>query len=182
MKLRRKIVIVLLLISGVVFGFFQEYLKINVNFMIEAGESIPRFYEMDISTKKAWVEYYQKTAPQDFYHKPKTIEALFGMNYGSLIKIKWALAISFVVVYLILNSIIIRLATGNRAAMLWIGYLYIVFFGLALIIFLVGKLTPYSESTYIMSREILGGLQSLVPLMFMAPAIWLSNRFKIKSF
>ncbi len=182
MSLSRKIVIALLLVGGLAFGFLQEHIKINVNFILETGARIPRFFEMDIPSKKAWIDYYKKNAPQDFYHKPKTIEALYGMNYGSLIKIKWTLAILFATIYLILNSTIIRLVTGNNITVLWMRYLYIIFLGLALVIFLVGKLTPYSESTYIMSRKILGGLQSLVPLMFMVPAIWLSNRFKIKSF
>jgi len=177
----RYFLIVILLSLGLCAGFLQEYLKINVNYILETGRQIPGFFSMDEEKKKAWIEYKKKNAPNDFYHKPETITALYSLKEQTLEQIKWINTIAFIGVFLFLNVSLVRLITGNNQLARWMLYLYGAFFILALIVFLLGKLTGKLENTYMLSREIVGGLQSLIPLMIMLPAIWVAEKMNKKT-
>lgn len=177
---RRYFLIVILLSLGLGAGFLQEYIKINVNYILETGKHIPGFFNMDEERKKAWIEYKKKNAPNDFYHRPETITGLYRLKEQTLEQIKWINTIAFIGVFLLLNVALIRSITDNNQHARWVFYFYGAFFILALIVFSLGKLAGKSDKAYILSREIVGGLQSLIPLMIMLPAIWVSEKMNEK--
>lgn len=165
----------LVLILGLIAGFVQEYIKINVNYVLETGKQIPGFFTFDSITKKKWIEYKKAQLPSDFYHKPKTIELLYEMNETELNRAKWAITFVFLIVFLIINGLILRLITGEWQLVKWLVYLYLFFFILSLCIFALGKLVG-DVPWYSISREIAGALQSLTPLIIILPAYWLSKK------
>lgn len=181
MSTKRKILLAVLVIVGIGIGFFQEYLKINVNYLLETGSGIPGFFELDAESKKGIIEASKNKLVQDFYHKPKTINALYSMSESSLAYSKWALTLGFTIIFLVLNSLILKTFTGKKEVVKWLTYLYLAFFILAFLIFLFGKLTGTLDALYPLSRKITGGLQSMVPLMLMLSAVWISERINLKS-
>jgi len=176
----RNLLIFFLIAGGLSFGFLQEYLKINVNYILETGKQIPGFFDMEKAHKKAWIENKKKNAPQDFYHKPKTIEFLYDLDESSLERLKWVNTIVFIGIFLLLNMIILRLATGTKKEAQWMLYFYLVFFVAAILIFAIGKVIGKPERTYMVSRKIVGALQSLVPLMILLPAILAAKKLNEK--
>ncbi len=181
MSQRQKFVLFGLLAIAIAFGFFQEYLKININYLIETGQRVPGFFLMPVEMKKAWIEYYKSKTVQDFYHKPDTLPWLYHLSLNQLNLLKWAMALAFIIIYWWFNTQLVKCIAPNRIPIIWLTRLYLLFFTLAVAIFAIGKLTGLSDNAYLISREILGGLQSLVPLMIFAPIIWLQRQQALAS-
>jgi hypothetical protein len=59
--------------------------------------------------------------------------------------------------------------------------LYIAAFAFALLLYLSGKLVGSVQQVYPVSRKVVGALQSLVPLMILVPAFWLSRQWNNKT-
>jgi hypothetical protein len=74
---------------------------------------------------------------------------------------------------MIINAWLMKLLTQKWTFVKWTCWMYAVFFGFSFAVFLVGKFTGTYEQAYGVSRKIVGGLQSLVPLMILLPASWL---------
>lgn len=173
MKLRYGAVI-LILVVAIGAGFYQEYIKININYILDMGAQIPGFFDRDFDTRQALLESTKKPdVPFDYYHNHKTIDSLNHLSYKQLSILKWVAAVFFVMLFMLINIGVMRLLTKEKRYTAWMVYLYIGFFVLSFVIFLFGKLTGGFQLAYSVSREILGGLQSIVPLMILVPAIWL---------
>lgn len=181
MNRKRQLIILLLIFIGLVLGFFQEFIKINLNFIIESGSKIPGFFEADLATKKAWIAYFKSHGPIDFYHSPTDIDLLYNLSLHQLNMLKWLLTVVFTIVYLIINLLLIKRITESAVTSKWMLIFYIVLFVLAFAIFLIGKMIGFSEETYSISRKIVGALQSLIPLMILVPTFWLSKKMHEKN-
>ena len=169
----RNLFIIIALLVGIVCGFFEEFVKININYTIEVGDHISGFYDQDITTKKQWVAETAIDAPFDYYHNHKRIDALLNLNKKELTLLKWLVTLVSIVVFLVINVIILKLITEDRKLIGWFVKLYCVFCLIAGLIFIFGKLTNTLSQSYAVSREIAGGLQSMVPLLIAVPGWWL---------
>jgi len=169
----RYMLIVALLIAAFAVGFFQEYVKVNINYIVETGDRLPGFFEQDASVKKQWLNEVQVDAPYDYYYNHGKFEALYGFSRSGLTTLKWIMTVFFVIVFLGINLLLLHLLTQQRTVLKWTMLLYLVFFVLSFGIYLFGKLTGTFEQAYAVSRRIVGALQSLVPLMLVLPAVWL---------
>jgi hypothetical protein len=181
MKSRKTIGIVVVLLSALVFGFIQEYIKINLNYVIDMGSQIPGFFEMDIEKKMAWIEYVKQHSTQDFYNTPNNITWFYELELSTLNKLKWVLTLVFVLVYFAFNTILIYWISGENQLVRWMIALYIAAFAFALLLYLSGKLVGSVQQVYPVSRKVVGALQSLVPLMILVPAFWLSRQWNNKT-
>jgi hypothetical protein len=181
MKSRKTIGVVLTLLIALVFGFVQEYIKINLNYVIDMGSQIPGFFQMDVEKKMAWIEYMKQHSTQDFYNTPNHITWFYKLDLSTLNILKWALTIVFVLIYFVFNSILIYWISGEKQHVRWMIALYIAAFLFALILYLVAMLIGSVKEVYPVSRKVVGALQSLVPLMILVPAFWLSQQWNIKT-
>lgn len=177
MKKPNYFIVVLLIVAGLTVGFFQEFVKININYTLDTGFQIPNFFEQDYTTRTELLRKMKPAnMPYDYYQNHNQIEALNHLSYKQLTILKWTVAILFAAVFMAINIGVIWFITKNKSYTKWVLIFYAALFILSFAIFLFGKITGTSERAYAVSREILGGLQSIVPLMVLVPAIWLSKK------
>ncbi len=165
--------IIILLLVAVVIGFLQENLKVNINYLLDKGEAIPGFFDTDAAAKKEQLEKVKINAPFDYYHNHRKLESLLMLSHTQLVMLKWGVTVFFVVVFMFINAFVMKWFTGQTIYFKRTIWLYVLFFLLAFSIYGIGKITGTSVQAYGVSREIVGGLQSLVPLMILIPASWL---------
>lgn len=165
--------LMILVLLAILLGFVQENIKVNVNYLLEKGEKIPGFFQVDAKTKTTMLEQVKIDAPFDYYHNHQRQEWLLNLSHTQLSSFKWLITVVFIVVFMTINAWIMKIFTGEKVFVKRTIGIYVVFFLLAVFIFLLGKITGTSDRAYGVSREIVGGLQSLVPLMLMIPAYWL---------
>lgn len=165
--------IIIVILTGILCGFVQEFVKININYTLEAGDKIRGFYDQDAVTKKQWLTETAIDAPFDYYHNHKRLDSLLNLNKKELTILKWVVTLVSIIIFLIINLLILKLVTGDRLLMRWFVKLYLVFCVLAVLIYVFGKITNTLGQSYAVSREIAGGLQSMVPLMLTIPGWWL---------
>ncbi len=161
---------------AIVLGFLQENLKVSINYLLETGDKIPTFFQQDVNTKQSWLEQVRVNAPFDYYHNHRRIEWLYHCSRTQLNILKWIVTVFFVVIFMIINALLISWWTRNKKYFKWTIGLYVVFFAFAFVIYLGGHISGTSMQAYGVSRKIVGGLQSLVPLMILIPASWLLKK------
>jgi|JI10StandDraft_1071094.scaffolds.fasta_scaffold06624_6 hypothetical protein len=163
----------IVILLAIVIGFVQENVKVNINYLIDKGEAIPGFFESNAKVKGEMLEKVKINAPFDYYHNHAKIDFLLSLNHGQLVMLKWIATLVFIVVFMFINASIITWFTEDKLYFKRTLWMYAGFFMLALLIYMAGKFTGTSLQAYGVSREIVGGLQSLVPLMILIPASWL---------
>lgn len=173
--MKRGVFIALLVVAALILGFYQERLKISINYVIENGQHISGFFEMNEQQRKEAIELHRVDAPFDYYHNHTTEEWLYRFSFPQLNKLKWAVTIVSLFVFCTINALIVRIYSGQRKLALWLIYLYAVLIVAAFSVFFIGQFSGLGESAYAISRRITGALQSLVPSMIFIPAIWLIN-------
>jgi len=170
--------IVLFLFFGISFGFVQENIKVNLNFILEQGDRIPGFFGQDVGKRKELLEQCTVFSPLDYYHSHQPIEGFYGLSRKALVRTKWILTPLFAVVFWWVNSSVLVILFKDRNWRKWLAIAYALLFGLGFSIYVVGKFAGIPEATYAVSRKITGGLQSLIPLMIMVPARYLYLRMQ----
>lgn len=171
--MKRKLLIGVVILTGIICGFLQEYVKVNINYTLEAGDKIKGFYEQTVETKKEWLAQVAIDAPFDYYHNHKRIDSLLSLSKSQLSLLKWVVTFIAIMIFLIINVSLIKLITDDRKLIIWFIKLYGVFCLISVAIYIFGKFTNTLAQSYAVSREIAGGLQSMVPTMLAIPAWWL---------
>ncbi|MBX7050596.1 MAG: hypothetical protein K1X54_01030 [Flavobacteriales bacterium] len=166
-----------LLIIAIVTGFLQENLKVNVNYILETGDKINGFFNQTPEVKRDWLQQVKIDAPYDYYHNHRRLEFLLNFTRSQLVIAKWVITVFFVALFMILNSTIIFLVTSNTSLRKWTIRLYIAFFLLSFLVYIFGVITGSGTQAYGISRKVVGGLQSLVPLMILLPGYWINRTY-----
>ncbi len=170
---KKYLLIIFFLVLAIVIGFLQENIKVNINYLLDKGESIPGFFENDVATKRALLEKVKINAPFDYYHNHRKLDWLLTRTHRQLVILKWSMTVLFVIVFMFINACVMKWITGEFIYFKRTLWLYLFFFLMAFFIYAIGKLSGTLAQAYGVSREIVGGLQSLVPLMILVPASWL---------
>lgn len=169
----KKLTLMLTILVGIFLGFVQELVKININYTLEAGEKIPNFYNQSPEIKKQWIEQTAIDAPFDYYHNHRKIDALLSLNQRELTMLKWGVTLLFIVLFFLINLTILHNTIGDKSVIRWFALLYAAFMMLAAGLYVFGKMTGTLNQSYAVSREIVGGLQSMIPSIFAFAAWWL---------
>lgn len=164
-----------LLLFAIVAGFLQENLKVNVNYILETGDKINGFFNQNTETKREWLHQVKIDAPYDYYHNHRRLEFLLDFTRRELVITKWIITVFFVGLFMAINSLLVYRITRNHSLMIWCIRLYIIFFVLSFVVYLFGITTGSANQAYGISRKVVGGLQSLIPLMILLPGYWLHS-------
>jgi len=164
-----------ILVCAVISGFIQENLKVNINYILDVGDKLDGFHDQAPEVKKQWLDQVRIDAPYDYYHNHHRIDFLYRLSRKQLTLLKWTVTIFFVILFMLFNAQIMKWMTGERKYFVRTILLYVFFFSFAFIIYIIGYFTGTLSKAYGVSREITGGLQSLVPLMILLPAFWLNK-------
>jgi hypothetical protein len=160
MRILKWIIVVL---SIVVLGFTQEWVKVSLNFHIEKGILINGFFEKTAAERIAILEEVKNDNPFDYYQSHEIIDWYANLSLAQLKKLKWGATVFFVVVFFFLNKWIIRMLLNRSKLNKWLMYTYLGAFSTAFFIYLLGGLLNQLDLFYMVSRKMVGALQSPVP-------------------
>jgi hypothetical protein len=167
--MRRFILITSLVATAIALGFLQEQLKVSINYILENAPGIPSFYMLNEQQKHEAIEGQRLVAPFDYYHSHNTLRVLYKLDQSELLRLKWIVTFSSLVVFFLLNALLLHQLEGNGRVWKWLALTYVAFTLLAFAIFAIGRWMNMPEETYAISRRITGALQSLVPVMILWP-------------
>jgi len=172
---KKGILIFVIVAIALALGFYQERLKISVNYVLENGQRIPGFFDETHQERALLIESHRVYAPFDYYHNHTTETWLYKLNLPQLIRLKWTITAFSLFLFCAINGLIVCKISGQRKLAFGLVMAYGILIALAFGIYAIGQRTGMAESAYAMSRRITGALQSLVPTMIFIPAIWLIN-------
>ena len=157
--MKEKIQIVLIVILSLGVGFFMEWFKVDVNWVLEKSETIPDFFELNPEERFLALNESPKGAVYDYYHNHRHIFILNYFSKGQLWALKWGSTLVFCGLFLILSRELLRLFKSPHLKELHLIY----FSGLIIAIsaYAAGKLLGLD--LYPFSRLIVGFLQSIIP-------------------
>jgi hypothetical protein len=162
MKILKWIALILLAIG---IGFFQERLKVSINFTIEKGDRIEHFYDMSADQRIEALKQIKTNNPFDYYQSHDSINALNHLSRGQLKLAKWIVTVFFVVVFFFLNRLALKWIFDNSTLSKWLATTYVVAFCSALVIYFGGYVFGRPDLFYAVSRKMVGALQSPIPAM-----------------
>lgn len=168
--MKNKILALLLVFIGLVFGFFQERVKIETNFILEQAVHVQGYAQMAVSDRMTALQVYRIDHPFDYYFNHEPIEALMRLDIKQLTLLKWFSALIFLVINATIVVIAFKLWTGTKKLTRSIVVAYLAFLLLAVAVYGVARLAGHAAEGYGFARKILGALQSPVPLMILIPA------------
>ena len=161
------------------FGFFQEKLKIGINYIVEHASQVANYDSLSPENRSREILQLKEkeNIPYDYYYAHNSLPILFNFSISALSKLKWGLGFAFIAIHFLAVWLILRWWFSEGISALKLIYIYLAILGLALFVYFIGKLLGHAQEAYAFARELLGGIQSLVPLMLLAPAMWLQSHF-----
>lgn len=168
----------LLLILSLMVGFYQERLKISINYLLKEGGRISGYNEMSCEERASGIEKKRRDAPFDYYHNHSTIHWLFNLNASELTLLKWIVTAVSLVAFALLNFLLLRALGVELYYIRILLYVYAALTTIAFSVYCLGYVLGFVNEAYAFSRKILGALQSIVPAMICWPAAAWSRSIK----
>lgn len=154
-----------LIMLAIGIGFFQERLKVSINFTIEKGDQIEHFYEMSANERIDALKQIKTNNPFDYYQSHDSVNILNHLSRTQLKMTKWIITVIFVLVFFLLNRLALQWIFNNSTLTKWLATTYIAAFCSALVIYFGGYIFGRPDLFYAVSRKMVGALQSPIPAM-----------------
>ena len=145
-----------LLILMLAFGYVQENTKVRLNAYRSVADRSVGFYDLSLEDRNSLTRTL---------HVPNFIHEL---SKPSLVKLKWVLSASILLIFFLLDALFLKVSAlpGAPSSAPWLVLIYI---GVSIPMFSFLLLSPGpSSSSYAVSRELLGFLQSPLPSLLLA--------------
>lgn len=170
----------ILLTSGVVtvmilFGYYQENVKVAMNYRIALSEKYPWLDELPPHEKAVEADKLTPDTTIDYYYGHERIFWLNRFSLHELRSLKWGLTVAFTGAFLLLNGLLAVVMSQDIAGMVKrLALFYALLFCSALLVYLSGRLVGFPVEAYNVSRKMVGFLQSPMPFF----VIWLSHTLR----
>jgi hypothetical protein len=176
--MRKPVRIAAVLVIMVLFGYYQENVKVALNYRIALSEKYPWLDQMPGEQKASEAEKLTPVTTIDYYYGHERISWLNHFSLPRLRQLKWFLTLVFTAVFLLLNGALAR-ATATDKAGIWKRLLvfYGMIFSAALAFYALGVGFGFPTEAYNVSRKMVGFLQSPMPFF----VIWLSHKLLKKN-
>jgi len=154
-----------------VFGFYQELVKINLNDYIKTLEAHPELESWNPQERAAFWENQIEPRIVQYYEIHTPWSAFHSMDMTELLALKWSMAVLIIVVFFSMDALFLRasdawsLRTGLLAIYLFVG----------LVMLLFAAFAP-GDGGYSVARELLGFLQSPLPSFMLVFMRWIYLR------
>lgn len=168
--MKRAITLLILVLLAIVSGFYQEKLKISINYILDEGSKMQGFFLLSPNEKMEWTEKARVSAPFDYYHNHRTISWLYHFDSRQLSMLKWAVTGFFLCWFLLLNTFLLKVLSVPDDLIRYLPWVYCILIALALLIFAFAAFSGFQQSAYTISRRIMGALQSVIPVLIIWPA------------
>jgi hypothetical protein len=148
---------------GLLIGAIQENWKIDINYIVEWAPNVPNYKGLSIQERAQALKNSHPYMPYDYYFNHQSNDWILQLDVGSLTKLKWGLTFLFVGVFLGVNWLLVRTFKPpiKLEHLLWKAYAIVL--GVSAIIFLSTRVFGFANQGYAFVRELIGGLQSMVP-------------------
>lgn len=154
-------------------GFFQDFLKVNINYYADTAGQISGFYQLSATERQKALENATPDFPFDYYYSHGKLDLLNRMSAQSIQFFKWTVALFFIALHLVLVLWAYRRldwpSNRMRAAIVF----YAVCMFISLFFLGLGKWVNMPAQGYAVARRLLGFLQSPMPLVLTLMAAWL---------
>ncbi|MBI1266968.1 MAG: hypothetical protein GC193_05995 [Cryomorphaceae bacterium] len=165
-----RVIVVLIFIAV---GFFQEWLKVNINWFIDHIAYVPNYNMLSPDDRLKELSKMDYNAPYDYYYSHSTINQLANFTSKQLAVIKYGIAIILVGFYFVLNRFAIKNILRREALMVFLRYIYIGMIATVALFFGMYFFWKHEIAMYNVGRELLGFLQSPMPIIVLyLPALF----------
>ena len=178
--MKRAITLLMLVLLAVVSGFYQEKLKISINYILDEGSKMPGFFLLSPNEKMEWIEKARVSAPFDYYHNHHTISWLYHFDSKQLSMLKWAVTGFFLLWFLLLNTFLLKALSVPDDLIRYLPWVYGILIAVALLIYALAAFSGFQQSAYTLSRRIMGALQSVIPTLIIWPASRIAHHSGVK--
>lgn len=160
---------VLVLIGMLIFGFYQERAKIQLNHYIQVLDQNPNLEDLSPELREQWWDANPQPKRIHYYIMEGTWTGFHGYSQQELMRMKWALSAGILLVFFGLDALFLR-TTGHLDRWPWL----VVMYGIAGTIMATFVLLVPGKSGYSVAHEFLAFLQSPLPslLIVLVPSLF----------
>jgi hypothetical protein len=169
----KKIALGLVFLLMIAFGFFQENLKVAINFQIDYLTRYPQLQILQGQEREMAISQLAPISNIDYYYNHKRFSFLYSLSKEQLASLKWAHTLLFTLAYLGMNLLAAKIWSKElsyRALLVFYGSLFFV----SLLVYLFGVMIALEGPFYAIARKIIGVLQSPLPVLI----IWLTKKLR----
>lgn len=160
------------ILAMIFFGYYQENVKVAINYRIALIEKFPELDALAPDDKEKRAEELTPFSTIDYYYGHARIGWVNYFSLSGLRQMKWWLTLLFALCFLALNILLATLMGMQKQVLRRLALMYLFLFASALLVFFLGKVTGFAGECYAIARKMVGLLQSPLPLM----TIWLSRK------
>jgi hypothetical protein len=166
---RRRPYWVLVLAGMLVFGFYQERVKIQLNHYVHVLQEHPEVAEMPPELREKWWDVNPQPKRIHYYIMESTWNGFHRYSLKELGRMKWALSLGILVVFFALDALFLR-TTGHIERWPWL----IIMYGIAGTIMAGFLVLVPGKAGYSVAHEFLAFLQSPLPslLIVLVPSLF----------
>jgi len=168
--MKRFLVIFALLIAGFLGGFELEHWKVAVNYILEHQNRVPDWDSMAPDDRASSMQATKLNLQYDYYYEHAPIRFLFQLHLSELARMKWLLTGLGMLFFFVMSAATLKMLSPNSSMLKWLAFGYGATTALAILIFVLFHLMSKTAEGYAITRKLLGGLQSFVPMMLYVPA------------
>lgn len=166
----------LVLAVMLVFGFYQEKAKIQLNHYAEVVQQNPELCEMSPEMRAVWWNENPQPRRIHYYIMRGTWSGFHGMSLTQLKGLKWGLSVAILLIFFALDGLFLK-TTGHIERWPWL----VVMYGLAGGVIAVFIAVVPGKSGYGVAHEFLAFLQSPLPSLFIVLVPSLLERMQVRS-
>ena len=166
---RRRPLWIVVLAGMLVFGFYQERAKVQLNHYVCVLQENPSVAEMSAELREKWFDVNPKPKRIHYYVMERTWNGFHRYSLSELARMKWGLSIGILLVFFALDALFLQ-TTGHFERWPWLIVMYAIA-GTIMAAFLV--LLP-GKAGYSVAHEFLAFLQSPLPslLIVLVPSLF----------
>ena len=177
-RMKRKALVIGLVVFGLVMGFVQEKTKVSLNFIIDAAAQSTSWDDLDVQNRVQVLNEFRRFRPSEYYSNHEPIEFYLNYSKKQLATMKWLLLGIWVLVFWVINYFLLRVAFGRTMVLSYLHWGQ----GLLLLIggatFGLAKATGTMSQGYGVARELIGGVQSMIPAFILGVGYLLFQRIE----
>jgi hypothetical protein len=153
--------VICFVIATLALGFFQERVKISINFNLKSAGLIADYDSLDAESRMRAIQKSKIGKPYDYYYSHNSVNLLYRLNARELVVLKWLASVLFVFTHLGLGLWLLK---ALRLVMCrWLVQGYALLFGAAAVVYIIGVVL--GVDFYLLARRIVGFLQSPLPVL-----------------
>lgn len=166
----------------ILLGFFQEWIKVNINWFIDHLAYIPNYDALLPADRLVELSKMRYEAPYDYYYSHSTLNDLTEFSTRELTMLKYGVGLFLVIIYYVLNHFAIKRMLKKESLLVFLTYIYIGIGALVAVFFSLYFFWKHEMAIYNVGRELLGLLQSPLPVVLIyLPAMLFYKNDKLTS-